>query len=389
MTRTAYVFKKSVPAATLTQNDDYSVTFSYLSTYSGPPVSHTLPLGQPPVTTPNLSLPAFFTGLLPEGFRLTQLERRLKHVSPSDELSLLLAIGDDVVGDIQISTSTRSPQAVRAPVTLDDSDLDFRRALALPETVHTAGVQEKVSAQMISFPATSTNNVHSKHLIIKLSPTHYPQLVENEAAHLSAAHHLKLPVAQHQFLIDTRHEKALAVSRFDRTGLPSQPIRYAVEDALQLLGKPPAAKYSTEAHDLIAHVSQFCQAPGVAARNLYLQFLFAWLTGNGDLHEKNISILESPAHGWEVSPIYDTVCTLVYGDDEMALPVNGKKKNLKHEDWVALAQQIGLPERALPRLYEIALSAAKKVQWETIDLHGSPVNGAHRELRHRRYELSK
>lgn len=268
MTRIAYVFKKGVLAAALTQNDDYSVTFAYLEDYSGPPVSHTLPIGHPPVTTPNLSVPSFFTGLLPEGFRLTQLERRLKHVSPSDELSFLLAIGDDVVGDIQISTSTQAPKAVRAPITLGGSEhVDFRRALALPETVHTAGVQEKISAQMISFPAMSTNSTLSEHLIIKLSPAHYPQLIENEAAHLSAAHHLKLPVTQHQFLSDTHSEKALAVTRFDRAGSPSQPIRYAVEDALQLLEKPPAAKYSTETHEVISCVAQLCQAPGVADRS--------------------------------------------------------------------------------------------------------------------------
>ena len=29
---------------------------------------------------------------------------------------------------------------------------------------------------------------------------------------------------------------------------------------------------------------------------LYLQFLFAWLTGNGDLHAKNVSILR-PSQG--------------------------------------------------------------------------------------------
>lgn len=42
----------------------------------------------------------------------------------------------------------------------------------------------------------------------------------------------------------------------------------------------------------------------VTRRNLFIQFLFAWLTGNGDLHAKNVSLLESKGR-WGVAPMYD------------------------------------------------------------------------------------
>jgi hypothetical protein len=45
-----------------------------------------------------------------------------------------------------------------------------------------------------------------------------------------------------------------------------------------------------------------CKARAVASRNLYLQFVFAWLTGNGDLHAKNAAVLEGRRGGWVVAP---------------------------------------------------------------------------------------
>lgn len=42
----------------------------------------------------------------------------------------------------------------------------------------------------------------------------------------------------------------------------------------------------------------------VTRRNLFIQFLFAWLTGNGDLHAKNVSLLESKGR-WGVAPMHD------------------------------------------------------------------------------------
>lgn len=45
------------------------------------------------------------------------------------------------------------------------------------------------------------------------------------------------------------------------------------------------------------------------------------MTGNGDLHAKNVFILEALHAGFVVAPVYDIPCTLLYGDDTMALPV--------------------------------------------------------------------
>jgi serine/threonine-protein kinase HipA len=130
-----------------------------------------------------------------------------------------------------------------------------------------------------------------------------------------------------------------------------------------------------------------CKAPLVANRNLYLQFVFAWLTGNGDLHAKNLSILGSQHGGFVMAPVYDIPCTLLYGDDSLALPVSGKTKNLKAKHWADFATAIGLPQRAAAAANALALSASGKVRLEDLPFTGSPLRGALRELRFRRGEL--
>lgn len=86
-TTVANVYKGDRLAATLTRGSS-STTFEYVPGYvesGGAAVAHTLPASPEakPVRTENGALPAFFAGLLPEGFRFSRLAQELK-VSASD-----------------------------------------------------------------------------------------------------------------------------------------------------------------------------------------------------------------------------------------------------------------------------------------------------------------
>ncbi|WP_260680767.1 MULTISPECIES: HipA domain-containing protein [Bacteria] len=131
-----------------------------------------------------------------------------------------------------------------------------------------------------------------------------------------------------------------------------------------------------------------CAKPGRSpVRNLYLQFVLVWLTGNGDLHAKNASVLEGRHGGWVVAPVNDIQWTLLYGDDSTALTISGKVKNLKVRHWQEFAASIGLLERAATATNKTALSVARAVDLNALPFTGSPLNGAVRELRFRRSEL--
>lgn len=68
--RRAEVWEADMPVARLNRTGR-GVVFSYAADYAGPPVASTLPVHAPPVVTGGGALPPFFTGLLPEGRRLT------------------------------------------------------------------------------------------------------------------------------------------------------------------------------------------------------------------------------------------------------------------------------------------------------------------------------
>lgn len=159
-----------------------------------------------------------------------------------------------------------------------------------------------------------------------------------------------------------------------------------MEDAAQLMGMLPAAKYRPSSEEVVIAVLDHVRAKPVAARNLYLQFLFAWLTGNGDLHAKNISVVDSD-RGFIVAPMYDWPCTLLYGDDTMALPVSGRVRRLRARHWRDFAEAVGLPQTAAKSANALALAAAATVDLTQLPFEGSPLNRALRELRQRRHEL--
>lgn len=392
-TAAADVYKAGVFAGRIERRPDGSNAFRYLPDYLRrardgervPPIATSLPLDDREVVTPGGALPPFFAGLLPEGHRLSVLQRAVK-TSASDELSLLLAVGQDAPGDVQVVVEGQ-PRADPAPLIGPGTPeaMDFAELVEGIDRHAIPGVQRKASASMISAPLAT----RAGRFILKVSPPQFPLLVQNEAAHLRAATALKVRVERSTLVTDRNDVAGLLVERFDRMPRPDGSWqRLALEDATQVLAVPPASKYSIPAEQAVRSLASVTSAPLVATRNLYLQFLFAWLTGNGDLHAKNISVLESRPGAWAVAPIYDVLCTLVYGDTSMALPIDNRTRNLRARHWHAFAAAIGLPDRAARSAEALALRASAGVDLAAVGFAGSPLNGALRELRLRRSELA-
>jgi serine/threonine-protein kinase HipA len=65
-------------------------------------------------------------------------------------------------------------------------------------------------------------------------------------------------------------------------------------------------------------------APAVTARGILQQLVFAWLSGNGDLHAKNLSVVATPTGETRLAPAYDLPSTTFYGDTTLALTVGGR-----------------------------------------------------------------
>jgi serine/threonine-protein kinase HipA len=347
----ADVYKAGRHAATLTRTPD-GVEFRYLAEWiesQGPPVATTLPVSSDAVLRPAGALPSYFSGLLPEGRRLAALRQAVK-TSADDELSLLLAVGADAIGDVQVVPAGVTPGEVPPRIVIEQlAETSFAELLeelgikaqrsALP------GVQDKTSAAMINLPVARSG----ERFILKLNPIGaYPHLVENEAFFLDAARKSGLDVPANELVNDREGAFALLVRRFDRTTVNGELRALAVEDGCQAADRPPADKYLLGADRTFNALAAVCEAPVLAGRELVRQLAFAYLSGNGDAHAKNFSVLQGLRGEWQVSPVYDVPCSHLYGDTTMALSIGGRSGgDFGAADFVALGARLGVPERAV------------------------------------------
>lgn len=350
----AGVWVNDTLAAQIVQQDGIN-TFRYVDGYvesGGAPVATTLPLGKA-VSTPSGALPPFFTGLLPEGRRLSALRKHL-HASSDDELALLLAVGGNTVGNVSVLPWGQRPSEIPPLVDVRDGHGDFAE-LSDPDapldTHALAGVQEKASA--------------CRDAILKVSPREFPKLVENEHTCLAAFRTMpsaRKRVVASQIVRDSQGKTGLVVSRFDG----HFPHKRPVEDAAQLLGVYPSEKYNVSFEEVCEAVLSAVAAPLVAARGLAQQLAFAWLSGNGDLHAKNVSVMDS-GRGFELTPVYDIPSTLPYGDTTLALPVGGSTTWLSYKEFSAFAAGLGLPEPVIRKVADEALAATANLAQQLIE----------------------
>ena len=360
----ADVYKRGRLGAHLVR-DNGTVRFEYNRGYladAGPAVATTLPLTEKPVVTTRGAVPTYFAGLLPEGRRLSSLRRAVK-TSADDDLTLLLAVGLDPVGDVQIVPAGQHPTPAEPLVNVDKAfdEVTFSEILeaaGVIDPVALAGVQDKASARMISVPVGHAD----KRYILKVDPPEFPNVVENEAYFIRRAALAHFPVVGARIVHDATGRPGLLVERFDRViGPNGQPVALAVEDGAQVMDVYPSDKYRVSAEEVVAALSDACAARALAARDLFRQLCFAWLTGNGDVHAKNLSILATPAGEWRVSPAYDLPSTLPYRDHTLALSMLGKHDGLSRKSLLAFADTAGVPARAAQRTLQEALTATQSI----------------------------
>ena len=344
----ADVYKAGRLAASLRRVES-GIEFTYAADYLasvGRQIATTLPLTDVPVHTHAGAVPPFFAGLLPEGRRLSGLRRAVK-TSADDELSLLLAVGSDVIGDVQIVPAGAEPTPAEPVlrVVKDWSEVRFANVLTeagVVDPVGLPGVQDKVSARMISVPVARAG----QRFLLKVDPPEFPHVVENEAFFLELAKKARMVATEASVVRDADGRLGLLVRRFDRLAQPSgSTLAVACEDACQVLGRWPADKYNLTSEQVVRGLADQCAARGVALRSLFQQLCFGWLTGNGDIHAKNLSILSTPDGEWRISPAYDLPSTAPYADKGLALPLGGRTRGISRNHLLAFASTIDLPQR--------------------------------------------
>jgi serine/threonine-protein kinase HipA len=325
-------------------------------------------------------LPPFFDNLLPEGWAEARLQAVHK-IAKDDPYGLLGATPkylsnvtlrppgltdeditlDELAGSLEHLLPEREG---RTPVVENiDGDPDSRELwieLRRRGATGLSGVQAKLPVHLFTEgdePHVKIGGVRntSTH-ILKLPSREYADLVSNEWASMELARKVGLSVAelrQVEFQAGSPLDgPGLLIERFD---LPERLDRAEwlplLEDAASLLGIPRRGKYDTS----LERIADALMDLGLDDGDLGAFFdhvCYAWITGNGDLHAKNIAVLHrigpgrlgsAPTYeGAGYTPLYDLLNTrLVLRDDLFALPVNGKQNNLRRKDFRVLARRLG------------------------------------------------
>jgi len=306
-------------------------------------------LSQYPLGTPllSLSLPVaarrytqgtvrpFLDGLLPEGESRKSIARDV-HVSERDTYGLIRALGRDCAGAVVIQPADDPPPPL--PTTRTAEPLSDREIEALVRDLKSAplgvggrvrislaGVQEKLVLTRMpdgswGRPVDGTPSTH----ILKPEIAAFPDTVANEAFCMRIAKHLGLDVAN----IETTSiggRKLIVVERYDRIVDDSGSVeRVHQEDFCQATSAAPETKYEEDGGPSLHRIAGIVES--VAAPDSMERLLKAItvnvLVGNGDAHAKNFSLLHSASGSLTLTPLYDLMCTLHYGDDRLAMYID-------------------------------------------------------------------
>jgi serine/threonine-protein kinase HipA len=236
----------------------------------------------------------------------------------------------------------------RAPTI--DIELAKLHTAALAMVGHTvlSGIQRKISLRLEAESRTLQVAVEGGRFILKPQAQTFPHLPENEHVTIRMAGRVGIVIPPSGLIELKDRSLAYIVRRFDRT---DQGRKLMQEDFCQLAERSPKDKYVGSAELCAKLVHRYASAPAVEAARLFRMMVFAWWTGNGDMHLKNFSLLRGEDRNYRLSPAYDLLCTrLVIPDDKLALAVGGNKKNVTRRQWMTYADHCKLPSRVAQRV---------------------------------------
>jgi serine/threonine-protein kinase HipA len=240
-------------------------------------------------------------------------------------------------------------QASPPIIDFDEKKLGEMALQVIKSQISVTGVQPKLSLEVASGQSKNEPKRFTivglwGNFILKPPSMQYPELPEIEDLTMRLANAANINTVQHALIRLSSGNLAYITRRIDR--LKNEKLH--MEDMCQLTEKLTEDKYQGS-HELIAKtIKKYSANPGLDLVNYCERVLFAFVTGNADMHLKNFSLINMPNMGYILSPSYDLVATkLVNHSDteELALTLNGKKSRFRLSDFRKGFTTMGLDEK--------------------------------------------
>jgi serine/threonine-protein kinase HipA len=258
------------------------------------------------------------------------------------------------------------------------------RSIAVP------GVQPKLSMSLVkktkenSTTRLTVVGALGGQYIFKPPSDKFPEMPENEHVTMRMAEALGIRVVPSSLILLSSGELSYITKRVDRkeTGEKIHMI-----DMFQITEAFDKYKGSMEK---VGRALGSYSSNTLLDKTFYLDLvLFAFLTGNNDMHLKNFSMIESPS-GWVLSPAYDLLnVAIVLPEDteELALTLGGKKKKLKREHFEQLGEGLGLtPKQIKAAFNRMIKNKSSALDWIDRSFLSNEMKTAYNEVFEGRYE---
>lgn len=264
-------------------------------------------------------LPPWFSNLLPEG-QLRQLIAHSEGVSADRELQLLLPVGRDLAGAVQVLRGS-------ADDSFDPELLAESQVFPARENnsgggqwkFSLAGVGLKYSLLKQNDRLVMPGSDEFGNWIVKLPDPRFRQAPENEFATMNLAKAIGIEVPEIRLVHRDElprfsdlawpgsEELAYAISRFDRS---PDGARVHIEDLAQVRGFYDNEKYDGSFETVANLIYRGYDTDALC--EFVRRLTFNLLIGNGDAHLKNWSLIYKNRRIPTLSPAYDLMSTAPY-----------------------------------------------------------------------------
>jgi serine/threonine-protein kinase HipA len=187
--------------------------------------------------------------------------------------------------------------------------------------------------------------------ILKPPTPNYPHLPEVEDITMHLATIANINTVPHSLIRLQTGNLAYITKRIDR----SKKNKLHMEDMCQLTERLTEDKYHGSYEQVAKAILKYSVNPVLDVINFFEQVLFSFLTGNADMHLKNFSLISLPGIGYQLTPAYDMVATVLVNpadDEDLALTLNGKKKKIGQNDFTAAFTTLKLDARQQENIFK-------------------------------------
>lgn len=240
---------------------------------------------------------------------------------------------------------------------LDLAVRDTSKGLTVP------GVQKKLSLHLSHEgrkPRLTLVNYPTGYILKPVSDD-YPALPESEHLVMLMAARSGISVVPHALIRmstgDDPVRYAYITRRVDRVfhKRMDAPEMLAMEDFCQLDLRLTEDKYRGSYERCAKVIERYSSRPGLDLSELFLRIVFSFAIGNSDMHLKNWSLIETApgSQQYVLSAAYDLLpvnVILPEDPEQLALTLNGKKRNIHRNDFLRYADSVGIADAAAKKM---------------------------------------